>query len=352
MLRQFWKFCCSAKATIILASVTTLVAIFGSAQIMHNPQLFSTMDSKPLLEWWHGYLPQANIYSLWIPLCSALIVLLGLNTLCCFIDWVYHLKSRWRKMGEYLIHLGFILVVIAYAWGSIYGMRSSNNSIAEGEVIAIPSMGGYFLRLNSFAPQFAPSGRPVDMLSNLTLLKGDQELKTTTVRFNHPLTHGGLAVLPGSYTQQAVGFSCSINQQQVELKQGSTHVLPAGARVNVLEFHPDIQRIGRGGGRNGAPNMALRNPAFLLELSAPTKERKTIWYVVKQGVPQQLLAAGFTPQRLTPLYKNYSQLTINRDPGAPLAAAGGLAMTLGVLLSLRSFYVKRFHNRYTTLPLA
>lgn len=346
MLRQCWKFCCSAKATIILSSVTTLVAIFGSAQIMHSPQLFSTMDSKPLLEWWNGYLPQANVYSLWIPLCSALIVLLCLNTLCCFIDWVYHLRSRWRKMGEYLIHLGFILVVIAYAWGSIYGMRSSNNSIAEGEVIGIPSMGGYFLRLNSFAPQFAPSGRPVDMLSNVTLLKGDQELKTTTVRFNHPLTHGGLAVLPGSYTQQAVGFSCFINNEHVELKQGSTHVLPAGMHVNVLEFHPDIQYAGR----NGAVNMPLRNPAFMLELNAPAAERKTLWYVVKQGVPQQLLSAGFAPQRLTPVYKSYSQLTINRDPGAPLAAAGGIAMTLGVLLSLRSFYVKRFRNSYTYLP--
>ncbi|MDD2557712.1 MAG: cytochrome c biogenesis protein ResB, partial [Desulfuromonas sp.] len=171
MLRQIWKFCCSAKATIIFSSVTTLVAIFGSAQIMHNPQLFSTMDSKPLLEWWNGYLPQANVYSLWIPLCSVLIVLLCLNTLCCFIDWIYHLRSRWRKVGEYLIHLGFILVVIAYAWGSIYGMRSSNNSIAEGELIGVPSMSGYFLRLNSFVPQFAPSERPVDMLSNITMLK-------------------------------------------------------------------------------------------------------------------------------------------------------------------------------------
>lgn len=340
MFRQLWKFCCSAKATIILTSATTLIAIFGSFQIMSNPRLFSTMDSKPLLEWWHSYLPQANYYSLWIPLCSLFVILLCLNTLCCFIDWACHFGSRWKKMGEYLIHLGFILVVIAYGWGSIYGMRSSNNGVTEGELIAIPSQNGYFLRLNSFQPQFAPSGRPVDLLSNVTLLKGDQELKTTTVRFNHPLTHGDLVILPGSYQQQAIGFSCFINKQLIELKKGSTHLLPSGLRINVVEFHPDIQRRASG----SAANMPLLNPAFLLELTGPAKEKKTIWYVVKQRVPQQLLAAGFSPQRLTPLYKNDSQLTINRDPGAPLAAVGGIAMALGVLISLRSFYAKRLRN--------
>ncbi len=340
MFRQLWKLCCSAKATIILTSATTLIAIFGSAQIMLNPRLFNTMDSKPLLEWWHAYLPQASYYSLWIPLCSALILLLGLNTLCCFIDWICHLGSRWKTAGEYLIHFGFILVVIAYAWGSIYGMRSNNNSIAEGEVIAIPSQSGYFLRLNSFQPQLAPSGRPIDMLSNVTLLKGDHELKTTTIRFNHPLTHGDLIILARSYQQQAIGFRCSLNRQHVELKQGSTHLLPSGSRLNVVKFYPDIQRRGR----NTAGNRTLRNPAFLVELSGPTQEKKSIWYVVRQGAPQLLLTAGFTPQRLTPLYKNYSQLAINRDPGAPLAAAGSIAMALGVLLCLRSFYAKRSRN--------
>ena len=343
MFRQLWKICCSAKVTIILTSATTLIAIFGSTQIMNNPRLFNTMDSKPLLEWWLEYMPQASSYSLWIPVCSVLIGLLCLNTLCCFIDWICHLSSRWKKGGEYLIHLGFILVVIAYGWGNIYGMRSSNNSIAEGAVIALPSQSGYFLRLNSFQPQLAPSGRPIDMLSNVTLLKGDQELKTTTIRFNHPLTHGDLIILAGSYSQQAIGFRCSLNQQQVELKKGSTHMLPSGSRLNVLEFHPDIQQIGR----NTAANRPLRNPAFLLELSDSTKEKKNIWYIMKQGAPQRLLAAGFTPQRLTPLYKNYSQLTINRDPGAPLAAAGGIAMVLGVLITLRSFYAKRSRNSHT-----
>jgi len=337
MFRQLWKICCSAKVTIILTSATTVIAIFGSTQIMNNPRLFNEMDSKPLLEWWHGYLPHANVYSLWIPLCSVLIGLLCLNTLCCFTDWLYHLRSRWKKGGEYLIHLGFILVVIAYGWGSIYGMRSSNNSVGEGEVIALPSKSGYFLRLNSFQPQLAPSGRPVDMLSNVTLLMGDQELKTTNVRFNHPLTYGDLIILAGSYRQQAIGFRCFINDQRVELKKGSTHILPSGSRLKVVEFHPDIQQRGR----NLAANTTLRNPAFLLELSGHTQEKKDIWYVVRQGVSQRLLAAGFTPQRLTPLYKNYSQLTINRDPGSPLAAVGGIAMMLGVLISLRSFYAKR-----------
>ncbi|MDY0189102.1 MAG: cytochrome c biogenesis protein ResB [Desulfuromonas sp.] len=336
MFRQLWKLCCSAKATIVLTSITTLIAVLGSTQAMHNPRLFNTMDSKPLLEWWQLYIQQISYSTVWIPLCSALIGLLWFNTLCCCIDWLCHLRTRWKKSGEYLIHLGFILVVIAYAWGSIYGMRSSNNSIAAGEIIAIPEQAGYFLRLNSFQPQMAPSGRPIDMLSNVTLLKGDHELKTATIRFNHPLTYGDLIILPGSYSQQVVGFSCLLNQQQVELKPGSTIQLSAGASLRVVDFTPDIQSR-----RGSAGNGALRNPAFLLELKEASHENKSLWYVVRRGAPKQLVAAGFTPQRLAPLYTTYSQLTINRDPGAPLAAAGAIAMTLGILLSLRSFYAKR-----------
>jgi hypothetical protein len=175
------------------------------------------------------------------------------------------------------------------------------------------------------------------MLSTVTLLKGDHELKTTTIRFNHPLTYGDLVILAGSYFHQAIGFSCYLNQQRVELKQGSTHLLSSGSRINVVEFHPDIQSRGRGTADNGT----LRNPAFLLEVGGPNQERKNIWYVVRQGAPQLLLAVGFNPQRLTPLYTRYSQLIINRDPGAPLAAAGGTVMALGILISLRSFYAKR-----------
>jgi cytochrome c biogenesis protein len=42
-----------------------------------------------------------------------------------------------------------------------------------------------------------------------------------------------------------------------------------------------------------------------------------------------------------PLYRTYSELTVNYDPGAPLALAGAAAMLAGVLLAAGSFYYKR-----------
>jgi cytochrome c biogenesis protein len=42
-----------------------------------------------------------------------------------------------------------------------------------------------------------------------------------------------------------------------------------------------------------------------------------------------------------PLYRTYSELTVNYDPGAPLALAGAVAMLAGVLLAAGSFYYKR-----------
>lgn len=338
MLQRIWSLCCSLKLTIILASLTTIFAMFGSLLIVRHPQLFNGMDDSPLLTWFQATGIHGLQLSWWLPLTTLLILLLALNTLCCFIDWARHFSARWRKCGEYLIHLGFILIVVAYGWGSIAGFRSDGNAIASGDIIAIKQLPGYFLRLNNFQPRMAASGRPIDMLSNVSLLKGDQELTTATVRFNHPLTYGALSILPGSFEQRSEGFLCQFNNQQVELKTGITLAVNATNTLRVQAFYPNVvhrgDRIIPSGNR-------LINPAFLLQLTNPQGKTTSHWYVVKQRPPRALSEAGVSLIPIQPLYQTYSVLTINRDPGAPLALAGGVAMMLGVSLALFSFYYKR-----------
>ena len=241
-----WQLLCSLKLAIVLASAVTLLTVGGSLLMPFNPKVFAGMDSVPLGLWLEKVATLAPAMTWWIPVAGILVVLLGVNTLCCFLDWVCHFRARWRKCGEYLIHLGFVLILVAYLWGSQAGFRSANNPLLVGQSKSLPQP-GLSLRLEAFEPVLNQAGRPVDMLNTLALYQGNQLVKRTQARTNHPLTWNGLVIIPASYGQTMRGGS-----------------------------------------------------------SLP-----------------------------------YSILTINYDPGANLALAGGIAMGCGVVLTLFSFYRKR-----------
>jgi len=121
---RLWRFCCSLKLAIVLASAATVVMIGGSLLVPAYPRLFGPMDQLPLLQWWHTLGAGAPLRTWWVPAAGGLIVLLGFNTGCCFIDWLLHLRSRWRKTGEYLIHLGFVLLLAGYLAYTLVLVRS------------------------------------------------------------------------------------------------------------------------------------------------------------------------------------------------------------------------------------
>lgn len=201
---KIWKTLCSLKLAIVLASAATLLTIGGSVLMPFYPKSFAGMDSMPLGLWIDKVASQAPGITWWVPVAGILVVLLGINTLCCFIDWTFHFRARWRKCGEYLIHIGFVLIVVAYLWGSQAGFRNENNPLLVGQTRLLPQM-GVSLKLEAFEPVLNKSGRPVDMLNTLALYKDDQLIKRVQARTNHPLTWKGLVIIPASYGQTMRG---------------------------------------------------------------------------------------------------------------------------------------------------
>lgn len=195
-----WKFLCSLKLTIVLASAATLVGIGGSLLIPFNARIFAGMDSMPLGPWIERVATQSPGMTWWVPFGGILVGLLGINALCCFVDWFCNFRARWRKCGEYLIHLGFVLVLLAYFWGSHAGFRSEQNPLLVGQHMPLAQL-GVSLKLEAFEPVFNSSGRPVDMLNTLALYRDEQLVKRFQARTNHPLTWKGLVVIPASFGQ-------------------------------------------------------------------------------------------------------------------------------------------------------
>ena len=201
-----WKLLCSLKLTIVLAAITTLLAIGGSILIPFYPRIFGGLDSTPLGPWLERWLVQAPGMTWWIAVGGILVSLLAMNTLCCLIDWCFYFRARWFKCGEYLIHLGFVLILVAFWWGSQAGFRSENNTMLVGQSKPLQHL-GIDLKLEGFKPLLTPSGRPMEMLNTLALYRGDELIKRVETRSNHPLTWGGMVVIPISYGQTVRGGS-------------------------------------------------------------------------------------------------------------------------------------------------
>jgi cytochrome c biogenesis protein len=339
-LDKTWKLLCSLKLAIVLASAATLLIMGGSLRIPFNPRTFGGMDQMPLGDWLGSAGAARPDLSWWVFAAGALVLLLGVNTLCCFLDWLRNLRTRWRKSGEYLIHLGFVLVLAAYAWGSAAGFRSEGNRIFVGEVLEIAALPGYALRLDAFEAQLGAGGRPVDMLSTVALLKDDRVLAQGVVKTNSPLTRDGLVVVPASFGRQPAGFQFLLSGRGVvPLAAGSRLELDGGRGLRVLDFYPDAFRRGDGQAVYRGENFG--NPAIRLELLQPGREPWRGWYFLGGELPYPLVEAGVRLWPTEPLYRVFSVLTVNYDPGAPLAMAGAAAMLAGVLLAAASFYYKR-----------
>ncbi|KIH77020.1 ResB-like family protein [Geoalkalibacter ferrihydriticus] len=340
MFIKIWNWLTSLKLAIVLASLATLVIMIGSLIMHYYPAAFGDLDRVTLGSWYPEAAQSTPWHTLWMPIAAVLLIAFAINTLCCLIDWLLRLRTRWRKTGEYLIHFGFCLLLLAFFWGNISGYRSAGNHLAVGETLELPHHAGLSLRLDEFQPVFDETGRrPLDMINHLTLLKGDQVVKSAEARTNHPLMHRGLVVVAASFTREAIGFRFLVpGRGQVALEPGKTLALPGGEVLLVKEFLPNARRMGNrvlplGGG--------LMAPALHLELRT---EQETVWegwYLLREGPPLPLVQRGLALRPTEPLLRTYSILTINHDPGARMALVGGLAMCAGVFIAIFSYYAKR-----------
>jgi hypothetical protein len=337
---KIWKFLCSLKLAIVLASAATAVAVAGSMVMVSHPGTFGDMDRMVLGKWLAGTGFETAGLSWWVFLSALLVLMLGLNTLCCFIDWLMRFRSRWRKTGEYLIHLGFVLVLTAFVWGSLAGFRSEGNRIFVGKTAAVDRMPGYFLKLKDFHPKFDKAGRPVDLIAGLVLLRGDQPIAEREARVNHPLSWQGMEVLPTYFGRQVEGFRFFLpGRGTLPLFPGTVVPLDDGLSLKVLKFLPDAVRFQNGTVVQRDEN--LRAPAMELELTRPEGRSWQGWYFLTEGIPFPLVRAGVRLWPTDPIQHTYVVLTITRDPGAHLALAGAMLMLAGVLVALVSFYRKR-----------
>ena len=340
MMKRIWSICCSLKLAIVLTSIITGITIIGSLVMHFNPQLFGGLNALSLRQWYNDYGSRAPLLSSWFYLTGFLLMLLAINTGCCFTDWLLRIRSSWRKSGEYLIHLGFLLIIVAYFWGSFTGTRSEGDRFNIGQTRAIAALPGHYLRLDAFEPVMNATGRPVDMKSSVSLLKGDQIVHSGFIHSNTPLIYNNLTIVPASYGQETIGYNVLLTElnRPARIAAGSTIHLKDQIRLNILKFQSDAYRAGDQIIARGTDAI---NPAIFVRVSRNDESIWSGWLFLREPLPLLLQDAGFGFVVQSPIHRFYSLLTLNTDPGMRLALIGSICMTIGVLLALFSFYYKR-----------
>jgi hypothetical protein len=340
---RIWRFCCSLKLAIVLAALASLLTIYGSLVMHANPELFGGLDRHVLGNWVDHLTKTQAEQAWWLFAAGLLLLLLGLNTCCCVADWAIHVRSRWRKTGEYLIHFGFVLLVAAFAWGSIAGVRNDSFRIFLQQRIPLPGPAGYELIVDAVDPVTDQQGRPLDMLNQVRLIQGERLLRAEQIRINHPLLYRNLVVVPVSLGREVQGFDCFMpGVGTVRLTAGESLSLTGQKTLQVISFYPDARKTAAG---QIVPNgTQLLNPAMLLELSGPGRTTWQGWYFLRKQIPYPLLANDVRFWPVGPIFKDYTVLTLNYDPAAGVALAGGCSILTGTFLALWSFYRKRRAN--------
>ncbi|KUG22656.1 hypothetical protein ASZ90_007551 [hydrocarbon metagenome] len=256
----------------------------------------------------------------------------------------YAVRGRFSVFGVYIVHLSILLMIAGAIIGSIFGFAADIN-IKEGETVNLANLSkdnkiqhlNFSVRCDKFIVEFYEDGTPKTYRSDLSFVKNGKVEKQGSLLVNHPLTFNKFRFYQSSYG--VVPEIKAIVTYTAAGKKGRTMALVAGdtfdlmdgkARGFVMRVEEDIMQLG---------------PAVKLRIISPPKD---VHFWVFQQIDQILAvnpnlykeAPLFNPGLFTPFVFSidrveqiyYTGLHIDRDPGVPLVALGGLLMVAGLII--------------------
>jgi len=259
-------------------------------------------------------------------------------------------KGRWSRMGPYVVHLSVLFVLLGATWGALFGFRGYLN-LPEGETAdSFALQGGkgwkkmgFSLRCDDFeASYYEGTRRPKDYRSQLSVIEGEKEVLTKTVRVNDPLSYQGINIYQSSFgnTRQVRSVTLSLEDLsrneslQIKARVGSPHrVEGTDYSVQVTRFLPDFALDERFLAFSRSDE--FNNPAALIEVRRGDRPLLHTWVFAKPLPFHGMGEKGNLHVGLIDFEAiQFTGLQVNYDPGVPLVWAGFALMILGLMASL------------------
>ena len=117
-------------------------------------------------------------------------------------------RGRWTRIGVYIVHLSVICMLVGGVIGSILGFEGFVN-LAPGESSQQIQLRNrnqvlkldFKIRCDDFKVRFYPSGAPEEFRSSLSIIEGDEVVKSQDIIVNDPLRYKGISIYQASYGQ-------------------------------------------------------------------------------------------------------------------------------------------------------
>ena len=271
----------------------------------------------------------------------SLILLLVNMTLCTINQSTRYVKYRpkeektkqspFRQVGVLILHAGVVLILIGGTVNSFNG-QTMQIRLFEGDEFDIASAfhhpEPFTIKLDEFKIEFNEDGSPAQYYSHVSLIEGDSVVKPYSISVNYPLNYRGIKAYQQSYGH-LVGVQGGSNtgweNERILRERDIFEIEDTDIAVMVFKYIPHYDP------QYGMNSKTLRpdNP-------------KVIYSVFQQGAHLWAGMASFGEkvEVQTDTYvqfngiKPFTVLTVKRDPGLPLAAAGGFMLMLGTCLAL------------------
>lgn len=296
-------------------------------------------------------------------------------------------KGYLREAGSLLFHVSFLLLLVGLAYGKGWGYRGQV-TLVEGDTVSNTRVNydaftpgrwygpeelpEFSLRLDDFANSFWPSGQPRDFVSDLTAVDAQGRTQRQEVRVNRPLTVDGVRVFQSDYGYAPVvkvtlnrpggrrtvpqdGPLLTLRDQATEVSNGAVKLpmLDPQVGLDVTMFTGFQLTPGPGGRAQIGNDPRLVNPLLVVfswrgDLHADraqsvfTLDRTDLRPLADRPLLIPLGASRELPGGLGTVsftgVRQYTVLTLARDPGVPVVLAAAVLILLGLLPSL---YVTR-----------
>ena len=245
----------------------------------------------------------------------------------------YSVRRRVGYFGSFIVHLGLLVVIVAFAAGKILGYETYVRGIPGDELFIENTE--YHLDLKDFDIEYRSDYSihqyisTVDYKNNL-----GENLESGQISVNDPMRVKGYKIY-----QSGTGWMMNIivKKENEEIRRerfyqsGILFLEEENLAIEFRNFYPDFLLSD---GQIYTRTPFLNNPRYLFTLY----ENGESVYMNVAGIGETITYKGVSFQAFEP--RLYTVLQVVKDPGAIFAGIGGVMMLLGLLLTF--YYVPQY----------
>jgi len=243
---------------------------------------------------------------------------------------LYADRFRWGPFGTVVAHLSFVVILLGFFLSATTGFKDTQFVVPVGSKVQVGHGTGLSVEAKSFNDAYYPDGSPSDYVSDLVVYKNGVPVDRQMVRVNHPMTWDGVSFYQSFFGTAAAmkitdaagktlyNDATALQWQSDDGKHsiGQIDMKAAGLSVYVIVA------------ASGEPDPNIKAGQVQLEIHKDGTDAPIATEVVDQGKPSTIAGVTYTFERT----RQYTGLSVARDPGAMWVWVGSTLLVLGLFL--------------------